>query len=164
MRSSLILLLFSTLLFSGCSLFSSDDETEPAELVKFKKTIKIKKNWSRKVGFQGEPEIYTRLLPAVDGDVIYAADVEGRVTAIDKKKGKKIWRVKTKEPLSSAVGAGNGAVFVGTLDGIVLSLSQQDGNDSMLHAILYQSLAGTKAVAFPLHQALHPLTPKVSHS
>jgi len=114
---------------SACSLFSSDDEVEPAELVEFEEVVELDSLWSRGVGDQGEEELYLRLTPAIDGSVIYAANIDGKVFAIDRYEDDRLWKMDVDAELVSAVGAGNGLVLVGTSEGILIALRQEDGHE-----------------------------------
>src|SRR5690554_7228523 len=48
---------------------------------------------------------------------------------MDRDTGKVNWQVKLKEPLSGAVGAGGGRVMVGTLNGAMITLDENDGSE-----------------------------------
>lgn len=128
-KFSFLLLLIILLPLSACSLFSDDDEQEPMALEKIDKTIKIKKHWSRRLGFQGEDEMHMRLLPMLDGDSIYAVNAKGRVYALNKESGKKRWVMDTNEWISSAVGAGENVVAIATVNGELLVLDQANGQE-----------------------------------
>ncbi len=115
-------------LLSACSIFS-DDESEPAELVDFEESIELDSQWSRGIGDQGAEEFYLRLTPAIDGNVIYAANIDGKVYAIDRVEVDRLWKVDVDADLVSAVGAGGGLVLVGTVEGILIALRQEDGSE-----------------------------------
>ncbi len=74
---------------AGCSLFGGDDEEElqPTELLKFKQTLEVKRLWSTKLG-DGTEFLRIALSPAGDGNRIYAASYDGKVSAYDPKNGK----------------------------------------------------------------------------
>ena len=81
-RLLLPLILCSQLLV-GCSWFGGDDDDaaiEPAELVKFDAEVKVKRQWSAKVG-AGAREYFKSLRPAASAEAIFAAGYEGKVTA-----------------------------------------------------------------------------------
>jgi outer membrane protein assembly factor BamB len=144
-RAVLTTLLLSFL--SGCALFSKDDQgPEPSPLVKFDEQVKLVKQWSAKVG-DGIGARYVKLTPAVDGQVIYAADAAGIVAAFDRETGKRQWRVKLNENLSGGVGAGYGMVFVGTESGHLLALSQKDGSSVWRVAVSSEILSAPKTNA-----------------
>ena len=90
----------------GCSS-NSKKELAPAELPEFTTEVELKSEWSRSVG-NGQGEGYNLLTPAVDGDHIYAADVEGVVMAMDRFSGDVLWEQDLELPVSGAIGAGAG--------------------------------------------------------
>lgn len=127
---------------SGCSTvkgwFTSKDAAakkalEPAELVDFTPTVKVRKLWSTGVG-KGEGHIGVRQHPAVADGRVFAAAVEGGVQALDLHTGKRIWEYKPekvkKKPklrLAGGPGVGEGLVVIGTLDGQVIALDAASG-------------------------------------
>jgi len=102
-------------------------DLEPAELVDFDESVKLEALWSEDVG-AGQDVRYTRLVPAIAGDRIFATDIEGNVLALNRYDGKEIWEVELDTPISGGVGAGYGLVLVGTFDGEVIALDQNDGS------------------------------------
>jgi outer membrane protein assembly factor BamB len=126
-----LLLLASLSLASGCTalgnMFDNPDNTaEPAELVEFEPTIKVRTVWRRSVG-AGAGKLFLKLSPAVDGDRVYAATRDGRVRAFDARTGESIWDTDTDSPLAGGPGVGDGLVLLGTSDGEVLALNEDDG-------------------------------------
>ena len=117
----------ATLLLVGCG-GSSKKELPPAELEKITAEVELERVWKRNIGV-GQGELYTNLQPALDGLTLYAADANGRVVSMDRDTGKVNWQVKLKEPLSGAVGAGGGRVMVGTLNGAMITLDENDGSE-----------------------------------
>ena len=150
-------IVMGALLLGGCSWFSwvpgiggggdSDKKKlEPAELVSFDETVRVKTLWSRQIG-EGLGRKYLRLGPTVVADRVYAADGYGTVVAVDRFSGKKVWEV-TVDPLdggflsglnffdrkdpsfvSGGLGAGSGMVLLGTTSGYVVALSASDGTE-----------------------------------
>lgn len=128
LRSAGRLIIFAAcLLLLACA--SSDNKPKPSSLVHFSHTVDLDRTWFNHIGDQGDEELYIRLTPIIDGDVIYAATADGDVEAIDRIKGSDIWDVDTDEKLISAVGAGDGLVFVGTVNGVLIALQQSDGTE-----------------------------------
>ena len=81
-------------MIQGCSYFGSDDEDTsllPAELIEFKETITVKKQWRASIGKSHEG-LGIRLSPSTDGETIYAASFDGNVIALNAKNGRKIWK------------------------------------------------------------------------
>ncbi|MCO6058352.1 outer membrane protein assembly factor BamB [Pseudomonas sp. MOB-449] len=111
----------------GCSS-NSKKELPPAELPDITEEVKLDKGWSRSVG-DGQGESYNLLVPAVDGDTIYASDVNGEVMAINRFNGDVIWKQDLELPVSGAVSVGYGLVMLGTLKGEVVALDATNGEE-----------------------------------
>jgi outer membrane protein assembly factor BamB len=132
-------LLALAVLAVGCSS-NSKKELPPAELTKFDEEVELRTEWSRSIG-EGQGETFNMLVPAIDGEVIYAADVEGLVMALDRMSGKVIWRKKLDIPVSGAVGAGYGQVLLGTLKGEVIALDASSGEEQWRSRVTSEVLA-----------------------
>lgn len=117
----------SALLIAGCGS-SGKRELPPAELERFTAEVELKSAWKRNIG-AGQGKRYNTLVPALDGLTLYAADVKGRVVAMDRDTGSVVWQTRLREPTSGAVGAGSGRVMIGTLDGKVIVLDESDGSE-----------------------------------
>ena len=120
-----VALLALAALVVGCSS-NSDKEQEPAPLPEFTAKVTLDKQWSRSVG-DGQGDFYNKLIPAIDGDRIFASDVHGEVMAIDRLSGDVVWKKDLKRPVSGAVGAGYSMVLLGTLKGEVIALDAGSG-------------------------------------
>ena len=85
-RSAVLIVVTLTMLACG-----KDDEIElePANLVKIQTTIEIKKLWSAKLG-GGAEFLRVNLRPAGDGNLIYAASRDGKVSAFQPESGKRV--------------------------------------------------------------------------
>ena len=142
-----LLLLLTTLLLTGCSLFGDDEEPvePPAELTDFDPTVKVRRAWN--VGFGGGADgLLLGLTPATDGGRIYAGAHSGRVIVVDAATGDPVWSEKTGRELSAGPAVGQGLVVFGTSDGEVLALSDQDGSVVWSHLVSGEVLA-TPAIA-----------------
>ncbi|QEY65718.1 outer membrane protein assembly factor BamB [Metapseudomonas lalkuanensis] len=111
----------------GCSS-NSKKELPPAELPDITEEVSLDKGWSRSIG-DGQGETYNLLVPAVDGDTIYASDVNGEVMALNRFNGDVIWKQDLELPVSGAVGVGYGLVMVGTLKGEIVALDATNGEE-----------------------------------
>ncbi len=118
-------LLALAILAAGCSS-NSKKELPPAELTSFKEEVVLQKQWSRSIG-DGQGKIYNLLVPAVDGDTIYAADDSGIVVSMDRMNGDVKWKKDLELPVSGGVGVGYGLVLLGTLKGEVIALDASSG-------------------------------------
>ena len=121
--------LVCALLISGCSWFGGDKEAEikPAQLVKFDSEAKIKKQWSVNVGADNK-DFWKSLQPAASAELVFAADHQGKVTAIELDTGKRRWSTELEVLISGGVGYGAGLVMLGTIEGEVYALNADDGS------------------------------------
>jgi len=116
------------LAFAGCA--SSDESTpewagvknedEPAQLVDFDNTAEFKVRWKKNIGDSGS----NLLQPAIVGNAVYAISIEGLLTRMDIKTGKKSWRLKTGITASGGVGGGEGLIVIGSNKGNVLAYNE----------------------------------------
>jgi outer membrane protein assembly factor BamB len=107
----------TALVIAAVSACGGSPAVKPAELVKFKPTAKASVVWRSSVG-EAENYIFT---PAVYEGAVYAAGADGRLARFDAARGKRLWHINTKEPLSGGVGADAGLVVVATKKGAVLA-------------------------------------------
>ena len=121
---------------------SKDDALKPVPLVDFKAQERLKKVWSRNIG-DGQGKKFNRLQPALDGEYIYAVDVDGRVYALERQSGKKVWKSRVKATITGGVGAAAGLVVVGSANGDVYALNQYTGE------LLWQAHVGGEVLSPP---------------
>lgn len=142
-----LLLLALALSAAGCSLFGGDDdENPPADLTDFKPTLRIKKVWSAGLGDDSE-FLRLALQPASDGARIYAAAHDGKVSAFDAVKGKRLWRAKTKLQLSGGPATDGEVVVLGSSDGEVVALNAADGTQRWRTSVTSEVLAAPAIAA-----------------
>ncbi len=127
------------ILAAGCSS-NSKKELPPAELTKFTEEVVLKKQWSRSIG-DGQGESFNMLVPAIENDRIYAADVTGVVMAMDRNNGDVAWKKDLELPVSGAVGVGYGMVMLGTLKGEVIALDASSGEERWRSRVTSEVLA-----------------------
>lgn len=141
MRWTHAVMLAAAVLAAGCSSNSSK-ELPPAELTKFAEEVRLDKQWSRSIG-KGQGSSWNQLELAVEGDSLFAADVEGLVVAMNRETGKVLWKQELDKPVSGGVGAGYGLVLVGTLNGEVIALDAVDGVEK------WRARVGSEVLAAP---------------
>lgn len=128
-------------LISGCSVFGDkDEELEPAELIDFEPTLEVRRVWSEKLG-GGSEALRVDLSPAYDGNRVYAASYDGKVTALNPADGKVAWRTDLELILSAGPGVGEGLVVVAGYDGALIALDATDGSEKWRRDISGESLA-----------------------
>ena len=120
------------LLISGCSTFQEwfgseeEDATAPVELERIDIKVKLKKQWSTKIG-DGQGDGFYKITPTLVDGVLYVASSDGEVAAISAADGDRLWRVELERPLSGGVGYHDRSLYLGGADGSVLQLSANDG-------------------------------------
>ena len=129
-------LLVFCLILSGCSSITSklgksktDDDGEkiaPAPLVEFQSEVNVKKLWSTNAVGKNL-SVNGGIRPTVQNGVIYVADSEGGVAALDAATGEKKWKVDLDTRLGGAVGVGSNTVLVGGIEGDVFALEAETG-------------------------------------
>ena len=132
-------LLALAILAAGCSS-NSKKELPPAELTDFKEEVVLQKQWSRSIG-DGQGETYNMLVPAIEGDTIYAADVTGVVMALDRSNGDVKWKKDLELPVSGAVGVGYGLLTIGTIKGEIVALDAVNGEEKWRARVSSEVLA-----------------------
>ena len=122
-------LVVAAAMLGACGIFGSEEEELlPLELVDIDETVKVRRIWSAKVG--GDSEfLRLALRPTGDGSRIYAASVDGNVSAFDPESGRLIWRTELDIELSAGPGAGEGYVAVMSKDGQAILLGAAEGNE-----------------------------------
>ncbi len=132
LRSVYLLALLLTL--SGCSTiggwFDSDDEdpTAPVELEAIDEKVSIKRLWSTSIG-NGQGDGLHRITPVIAGDRIYAASNDGVVRALDRERGKALWKTSLDRRLSGGVGVYENALLLGSSEGYVVKLDADTGDE-----------------------------------
>jgi outer membrane protein assembly factor BamB len=112
-------------MLAGCA-GSRIEQEPPAGLIEFTPAGRITEVWSERVGASAA-KLDVRLVPRLDGGVIYAADPDGYVSAFDARTGKNIWETRVETTLSGGVGTGSDLVVVGGRKGQVTALEKSSG-------------------------------------
>jgi outer membrane protein assembly factor BamB len=120
-------------LLSGCTTIKNvfdgrgkDRSKDPTPLLQLTPSVTVTKLWSASVG-TGEETLGIGQRPAIADGHVYAAAVEGGVSAFDLRSGQSLWRYASELPLSGGPGAGEGLVVVGSLEGDVIALDAATG-------------------------------------
>jgi outer membrane protein assembly factor BamB len=126
MKGLRVLVLIAGTVLAGCASDSRIVREAPAALADFAPQAQVRTLWSVDLGaLAGKREI--KLTPSLDGDVIYAADAQGRVSAHAADSGRRLWETALDVDVTGATGAGQGMVVVGTKKGTVIALAQTNG-------------------------------------
>lgn len=143
------MLLALAALLAACASDSKKEKADekPAKLVDIDAKLKVQRVWSYGLGGDAE-RLRLALRAAVDQGVVYAAAHSGEVAALTADAGRKVWSVKTKEPLSAGPGVGRindidaaTIVVVGSSNGWVLALDAVTGAERWRHRLSSQVMA-----------------------
>ncbi|WP_425348190.1 outer membrane protein assembly factor BamB [Vreelandella olivaria] len=128
-------------LLAGCASKGEPAYT-PKELHSFEETSSLDNVWRRNVG-DGLGRARYPIAPAREGDTVFAADATGLVMALDADTGERDWQVQLDTPISSALNAIAGHVYLGTQNGEVIALDQRDGS------VVWRSRVSSEVLAAP---------------
>lgn len=158
MRYSLLVGLVSVSLLSGCSTLKSlNPFTEKVEVMapvpEFSMKFTPQEVWGTSVG-RGSGDYYSTLRPAHQDGIIYAADRQGKVAALNANSGSTIWEVNIAEEsgflgrgksalLSGGVSVQGDTVYIGSERGQLYALNAKSG------AIIWQVTTAGEVVAPP---------------
>ena len=122
-------------LLSGCSSVKNlldgrgkDHSKDPTPLVELSPSANVSQLWSASLG-KGEQQLGIAQRPAIADGKVYAAAVEGGVSAFDLRSGQSLWRYASELQLTGGPGAGDGLVVVGSLEGDVIALDAATGEE-----------------------------------
>lgn len=130
-------------LLAGCASKGEPAYT-PKELRSFTETSTLDGVWSRNVG-DGLGRARYPIAPAREGDTVFAADANGLVAAFNANNGNREWEIELDTPISSALNAIAGQVYLGTRNGEVISLDQRDGSVNWRSRVSSEVLAAPQA-------------------
>lgn len=128
------------LALSACGWWGGEIEIEPAELVSFEQEKKVKKLWSTSIG-SGLGEKYNKLSVGINGDTLFATDVQGNVSAVDRSSGKKLWSVDLDTAILGGVGVGFEQVAVSTESGEIIMLDAATGSEQWRQQLSSETLS-----------------------
>jgi len=134
MKSYRILPVLFTLALAGCggggltTWLGSYSREKPAELEPLVNQLGVRTVWSTDIG-SGTDGQRLNLRPRVDGNVVYAANADGKVVAVEAGTGRTLWTADIDREVTGGPGSGEGLVVVGTADGEVVALDATTGTE-----------------------------------
>jgi len=127
LRSGLLAALVLSL--SACGLWTRDTTERPAPLPEFTAVGTPQTLWSRSIGRGGDRFLW-QMQPGVTEDLVVAADVRGRVAALERNSGTQRWETRLRDvQVASGMGVGGGVAVLGTLDGLAIALNLENGQE-----------------------------------
>jgi len=126
-RSGLLVALVLSL--SACGLWTRDTTERPAPLPEFTAVGTPQTLWSRSIGRGGDRFLW-QMQPGVTEDLVVAADVRGRVAALERNSGTQRWETRLRDvQVASGMGVGGGVAVLGTLGGLAIALNLENGDE-----------------------------------
>lgn len=116
-------------LISGLSdsIFGEEDTADPpAALSEYSAEVQTEVLWKSSVG-DGADQQYLKLIPAVQGDRVYAADRNGTLQARSTAQGDLVWETETSFPFSAGPGFSPSSLIMGCTSGDVISFDIGSG-------------------------------------
>ncbi|UXZ54662.1 outer membrane protein assembly factor BamB [Vreelandella venusta] len=130
-------------LLAGCANKEEPAYT-PKELRSFDETSSLDSVWRRNVG-DGLGRARYPIAPSREGNTVFAADATGLVMALNANNGEREWQTELDTPVSSALNAVAGNVYLGTRNGEVIALDQRDGSINWRARVSSEVLAAPQA-------------------
>lgn len=109
----------------ACS--SSGPVHPPTELKPLVAELAISQEWSTYAPAGDLDQVYSGLTAVVDPDIMYTVNSDGVLDALDRVKGKRLWRQKLKTVVSGGIGSNQDFLFLGTARAEVIAVAKKDG-------------------------------------
>ncbi len=138
--------LICCILVQGCSkvddfMFGKDNTPKPGVLSPLHSKLTLVENWSVPLGKPGQSSTYLKLKPEIKGNIIYVANANGVIDAVDKNTGQMVWAKQLRHGVVSGPTVADGHVVVGTNNSRVLVLNQTDGSELLKLKVSAEALS-----------------------
>jgi len=147
-----VLLVIVSLFMLACSSQEIKNDSEepeevgPAPLLDIDETVDVDVVWRRNLG-SGIGKLNIRLKPAVSGDVVFMADYNGELSALELSSGDEIWSRSFDQKISGGVVVFGRDVYIATQDGILHSIEKSNGDINWSQPLSSESIAPVVADA-----------------
>ncbi len=136
------------LALSGCATFEKvfgslggkDNVDPPAELVDFTPSARVERLWHFDAG-KGTGRLIRNLQVAVDDERAYVVDARGRLSALERDSGRKLWTHELKMQASAGPVVQEGHLLLGGLDGELVLLDAASGREKWRNRLSSEVLA-----------------------
>jgi outer membrane protein assembly factor BamB len=141
-----VLILLASLAMLACSSQEvkednfEQEEVGPVPLEGFDEKVELDVVWRQTLGL-GVGERNIRLKPAVSGDVVYMADYNGKLQALELESGDEIWSLSFDYKISGGVVVAGSDVYIVTSDGLLHSINKDEGETRWTKQLSSESIA-----------------------
>jgi outer membrane protein assembly factor BamB len=147
-NKKIILFIFCSLL-QACAqvddyLLGKDNTPKPQALEPVNSPVKVAQNWSVPAGSSYKSHAQTKHRPALQGNILYTADNNGLVQAVDSGDTKVLWTLALNKEITSGPVVNYGVVALGTADANLILINQASGK------LLWQSPVSGEILANPV--------------
>lgn len=125
-------------------MLGKDNTLSPSALIDITSKVKLSEDWSVQVGKSGKVSSNAKLVPMLQGDVIYTADATGMLAAVHKQSGKIIWTHALNDAIIAGPAVEKGYIAVNTHASNLVLLSAENGNE------LWKSKLSSESLSKPL--------------
>jgi outer membrane protein assembly factor BamB len=128
----MFVVLGSIMLLQACTqiddyMLGKDNTPKPSPLVELKSKVRLLQDWSIPIGKASTASTYLKLKPAINGNMVYVANSNGMVHAVNQKTGHLLWSKQLNYNIMSGPAVANGYIALGTNRANVILLRQSDG-------------------------------------
>lgn len=110
-------------------MLGADNTPKPTPLEKITPKMNLVENWSIPIGKTAKTSTFLKLKPVVHEKIMYTADVNGLIQAIDKTSAKILWTKQLKEGVISGPTVSKGFIAVGTSEANIIILKENNGQE-----------------------------------
>nr|WP_176695313.1 outer membrane protein assembly factor BamB [Legionella massiliensis] len=144
-----LVVLAACLSLQACSkvddyMLGKDNTPTPAALEPINNKVKITEKWSVPVGGSQRANAHLKLKPEIVGNVVYTAESNGLIQAVNKSSGRLLWAKKVDSGIVSGPTVSSGVIALGTDSSSVVLLKQSDGSQ------LWQAKASGEVLSKPV--------------
>lgn len=144
-----IFLAITSALLQACNpvdnyILGQDNTPAPAELKPLTAPSKLQEKWSTRIGASQKTTINLKLKPVVKGNILYTADSNGIIKALNKENGELLWSKKLPVGLVSGPSVSAKRIALGTEVSTIVLLDQKDGQQ------LWETKISSEALAKPV--------------
>jgi len=125
--------------FSG----GEDNSAPPTPLVEYHQELEAQVLWKESIGVGADGHTL-KLVPAIGGGKVIAADREGVVQGRDARTGSLLWEVETQIPFSAGPSLAAGRIILGSSKAKVVALNSENGEQ------LWEATVSSEVLAVPV--------------